>query len=681
MLTPIEKILFAVAVVASLYFGFIGFRKVYQVIRRGQGDYDDQHIVQRAWKALVEWVALLPTWRVRLTSSIFHAFVAWCFMFFFLVNVGDLLEGYFPIEFLGNGLIGGVYRFVADILAVAALVGVVYFILRRFVFNAPALQYRDNVKLMPSVQAGRIRRDSLIVALFILAHVGFRFLGESFNIALQQATEGTGDAWQPFASLVSHLWTGMGANALLVAEHISWWLALGLILAFIPYFPYTKHIHLIMSGANFLTKPQRISMGTIEPINFEDESIEQFGAARLEQLPWTNLLDSYACIMCNRCQDQCPAYTTGKELSPSALEVNKRIFINENLDALSNGAESSATLIDFALSESAVWACTTCGACIQVCPVGNEPMFDILHIRRNQVLMESEFPEQLQSAFKGMERSGNPWNLSARDRMRWAEGLDVPTIDDNPEPEILWWVGCAPAYDPRAQDTAKAFARVLNAAGVNYAVLGEAETCTGDSARRSGNEYLFFEMAKANIETLNEVNPPRIVTTCPHCLQALARDYRQYGGNYNVIHHTQLINELVAAGKLKLAGMTEGAYTFHDPCYLGRQNGIFDAPRDALHGVGINLIEMPRHGALSFCCGAGGGQMWKEEEHGSEAVNMNRYKEAAATGARTIAVGCPFCLTMLTDASKQADQGIKVLDVGEIIASHLPGNGTGSSAA
>ncbi len=671
MLTLPEKILFIFCVAAAVYYGYLGFKQVYLVIRRGQGDLNPKQFLAQLWRAAVNWLALLPTWRARKVSSLFHAMIAWGFTFFFLVNFGDVLQGLFPITFLGEGALGDIYRFLADLFSVSVLVGMVYFLIRRFVANAPALKYRSNIKLMDRIKAGGVRRDSLIVGLFILCHVGFRFLGESFMIAEHRLTTGAGDAGQPFANLVSGLWSGMSEGTLTVMQHVSWWLAIGLILAFVPYFPRTKHIHLIMAGVNFLSKPQRTSRGALEPINFEDESIEQFGANRLEHLPWTHLVDAYACIMCNRCQDVCPAYTTGKELSPSALEVNKRYYINQHAALLAQGKESPDRLLDFAISESAVWACTACGACIEVCPVGNEPMFDILYMRRNQVLMESEFPEPLQAAFKGMERAGNPWNLARGDRMAWAADLDIPTVEDNPDFDVLWWVGCAPSYDSRAQKTARDFARILKAAGVNFAVLGEMENCTGDSARRAGNEALFFELAQANIETLNEFKPKRIVATCPHCLHTLGKEYSQYGGSYTVVHHTELIAELMAAGKLQSNLAAIGLVTLHDPCYLGRHNGVVQAPRNVLAQAHINLVEMARNGQKSFCCGAGGAQMWKEEEHGEAAVNMTRYQEAAATGAQTIAVGCPFCLTMLSDASKQAE-GVQVKDIAELVAAGLP---------
>jgi Fe-S oxidoreductase len=382
-------------------------------------------------------------------------------------------------------------------------------------------------------------------------------------------------------------------------------------------------------------------------------------------------MDAYACIMCYRCQEVCPAYNTGKVLSPAALEINKRYFLNSEGARIARGKQSSQTFVEFAIPAEAIWACTACGACVEICPVNNEPMRDILDIRRSMVLMENNFPEQLQSAFRGMERTANPWNISNAERLQWAEGLNVPTIDREPEPEILWWVGCAPATDERSKKTARAFARILNAAGVRFAILGKDEQCTGDAARRAGNEYLFNELATANVELLNAVIPARIVTTCPHCLHTLKNEYPAFGGNYKVIHHSQFINELVASRRLELEPLTLEQITFHDPCYLGRHNQIVKEPRQVLKEAGANPVEMPRHGLNSFCCGAGGAQMWKEEGHGSERVNANRFREAQASGAAVLAVACPFCMTMLTDARNEAVSEMQVLDIAEIVAQSI----------
>lgn len=678
MLTLIEKILFLVAVAAALYFAWFGFVRVWSVVMRGSGDKPAVgSMLRRLAEAGAKWVGTVPAWKTRPLSTLLHFGISLGFVFYFIVNFGDVIEGFFPISFLGeDNWVSNIYRLLSDIFTATVLVGTVYFLLRRFVFDSPRLKYRDNVKLYEPVARGAIRRDSLIVGLFLLVHVGARLLGESFQLALREAEGHAPDLWQPFADSLSLSWGWLYPGELLVAEHLFWWLALGTILAFLPYFPYTKHFHLIMSGVNFLTKPKRTSRGTLDPIDFSDETVEEFGVQKVEDLPWTHLVDAYSCIMCNRCQDVCPAYTTGKELSPAALEVNKRYWLNNNLRSLAAGEPSSLNLLDFAMSESALWACTACGACVDICPVGNEPMFDILYMRRRQMLTEGEFPKELKAAYRGMERNGNPWNLSNRDRMKWAAGLDIPTIEENPDFELLWWVGCAPSYDPRAQETARAFARILNAAGVNYAVLGELESCTGDTARRSGNEYLFAEMAKGNVETLNEAlgdRKRRIVATCPHCLQTIGKEYGQFGGHYEVIHHTQLLSELTARKVISVSSDSPDVerITFHDPCYLGRMNGVIEEPRTVLRSTNAFVLEMPRHGSQSFCCGAGGAQMWKEEEHGAEKVNEARYREAAATGADTIAVGCPFCLTMMDDAAKSAGAGVKVKDVAEIIAERL----------
>lgn len=664
MLTLPEKILFLAAVLLSLYGAFLVAQRINGAIRRGQGRLDWSLAKSRLGSVLVKTITLRPVFRLRIWPSLFHGFIAWGFIYFLLVNLFDVLAGFFP-GFHIPGIPGDLYRLGADVLSVGVLVGMSALVIRRFLLKPDTLTTRQDILLHPKARSG-IRRDSAIVSAFILLHVGSRFLGESFKIA----AEGT-DPWQPFASALATLWSGWSEAALIYALHITFWLALGTILAFIPYFLYSKHIHLFFAPVNYLFKPERRSIGELNRLDFDDESIEQFGVMHLEDLGWEQIMDAYACIMCYRCQEVCPAYNTGKVLSPAALEINKRYFLNYEGAGLAKGEPSRSTLLEFAITPEAVWACTACGACIDICPVGNEPMRDILDIRRALVLMENNFPEQLQTAFRGMERTLNPWNVPPSERLKWAQGLDVPTIEEDPQPEILWWVGCAPAIDARAQKTAQAFARILNTAGVKYAALGEMEQCTGDSARRAGNEFLFNELAITNVEMLNEIGASRIVTTCPHCLHTLKNEYPAFGGNYTVIHHTQLIDELISTGRLRLKTSQLQEITFHDPCYLGRQNGILDEPRQVLATTNSSLLEMPRHGQKSFCCGAGGAQMWKEEEHGNERVNANRFDEAVATGADTLAVGCPFCMVMLNDAKNDAHSDMQVLDVAEIIAANL----------
>jgi len=660
MLTLTEKILFAIAVLVSLYFTWRGVDRILKNISSGNGKPDWKAAFKRIPEVIAEVLPLRPVFKFRFWPSLLHALIGWGFLIFLVVNLSDIVNAYTGFSILNQtGWFGDIYRLLADIANVAILVGMFAMVIRRFVLRPATLSTRETTLLDPKARSG-ISRDSAIVAGFIIIHNASRYFGESFHLALN----GTSDSWQPTISAVAGLWSGVNANALVVGEHAMFWLSLGAVVAFLPYFPYSKHIHLFFAPLNIWLKPQRRSIGELKYINLDDTSIEQFGAATVKDLGWEQIFDSYACIMCFRCQEVCPAYNTGKLLSPAALEINKRYNFN-------HGGSTDVPMLNL-ISEEAVWACTSCGACVDICPVGNEPMRDILEIRRNLSMMESKFPKQLETAFKGMERNANPWNVSQADRMKWATGMDVPTIEKNPEPDILWWVGCAPATDARAQKTAQAFAKILSAAGVNYAVLGQNEQCTGDSARRAGREDIFFGLASANVELLNEVKPKRIVTTCPHCLHTLKNEYPAFGGNYTVIHHTQLINELVGAGKIKMN--LEGdnmKITFHDPCYLGRHNQIFDAPRDDLKSAGLEIVEMPRNSSKSFCCGAGGAQMWKEEENGTARVNSTRFAEAKATGAEIVAVGCPFCLTMMNDASKADGGEIQVKDVAELVAEKL----------
>ncbi|MGB5845445.1 MAG: heterodisulfide reductase-related iron-sulfur binding cluster [Anaerolineales bacterium] len=662
MLSTVEKIIFIAAILLSAYTAFRVSLRIVRVVNRGRGRVDWSVVPNRLLEVIAKTITFQPVFRFRFLPSLFHAFIGWAFILYLLVNLGDILEGLFlGFDLFGAGTLGNWFRLTADLLSVAALIGMTALVIRRFILRPSTLSTRQDILLSEKARRG-ISRDSAIVAGFIFIHVGARFVGQSIKIGATHA-----DPWQPFANAVSNIWIGTQESALIVGFHITFWLALGTILLFIPYFLYSKHLHLIVAPINFLIRPTRKSIGELDRLDFDDESIEQFGASNIEDLEWKLILDAYACIMCYRCQEVCPAYDTGKVLSPAALEINKRYFLNAVGPSLAAGERSQTPLSEFAISPEAIWACTACGACVDICPVGNEPMRDILEIRRALVLMENNFPEQLQTAFRGMERTMNPWNISQNERLQWAEGLDVPTIEHNPDADLLWWVGCAPATDARAQKTARAFAEILNTAGVNYAVLGEQEQCTGDSARRAGNEFLFNEMAMANVELLNEVAPKRIVTTCPHCLHTISNEYPAFGGNYHVIHHSQLINELIEEGRLNLEPAENQTLVFHDPCYLGRQNDIFNEPRQVLARTQSNILELSRSGRKSFCCGAGGAQMWKEEAEGMGRVSAERFREAQKTNADLLAVGCPFCMVMLNDAKNESDSDMEILDIAEIV--------------
>lgn len=663
MLTTFEKFFFGLALLLTMVLGIRAAFQLRNIIQRGSSDKS----APRLGYAIFNTITFAPVFRTRLPESVLHGFVAWGFIYFLLVNLVDILEGLISgFSFLGSSWLGIVYRVFADISSALIILAMLALLLRRFLLKPAELTIRSDILLDERARHG-IRRDSLIVGCFIILHIGARLLGQGLHLA-----EIGLDHWQPVASWISTWFAATAPATLEIARHVSWWLALGSILMFIPYFPHSKHLHLIMTPINFAMKPTRRSPGALDPLDFEDESIEQFGAERIEQLSSSSILDAYACIMCNRCQDVCPAYATGKSLSPAAIEINKRYFLKHEASLLAGGADSHAALTEYVLTPEAAWACTACGACLDICPVGNEPMLDIMEIRRQLVLMDNNFPNALQTAFRGMERTQNPWNIPADKRMDWAAGLDIPLAADQEQVDLLWWVGCAPASDDRARKTARAFATLLQAAGVQFAVLGPEEACTGDAARRAGNEYIFYELALQNIKTLNHVAPKQIVTTCPHCMHTLKHEYPALGGNYEVIHHSELLQRLIGDGRLQLKQTAAPtAVSYHDPCYLGRMSRIYEEPRNTLLEGGYALVELDRHHAQSFCCGAGGAQMWKEEEHGDEKVSANRLAEAVAGGAGTLAVACPFCLIMLEDERKTANAAIEIKDIAELLAEKL----------
>ena len=694
MLTLAEKIIFALFAATCLYLAWPGFRNIVLAVQRGQpsGQPRFNNLPARAGSAILRTMGQGDVFKARPVVSFFHALVFYGFVYYLLVNVFDVLFAYIPPGWyadLSAGWLGNIYRLGADLLTFAVLLGITWLLIRRFVTRDERLDQRNPETLLhEDIRAGAIRRDSLIVGTFILLHVGFRLIGETFLLA----SHAQFDPWQPISSSLALL-VGYGDGRLL-GWHIGFWVAVGLILLFFIYFPRSKHLHLMTAPLNFALERrepdgERMPLGVLEPINLEDETLEQYGAARLEHLRWPELLDSYACIQCNRCTEVCPANVTGKVLSPAAMEMNKRYELNNIVGAFAMGDESPRELTEFAISTEAIWACTGCGACMEVCPVGNMPMIDIMDIRRDQVMMKGEFPAELQTAFRGMERAANPWGLGQDKRMEWADGLDVPLVEDNPDFEVLFFVGCAGSYDPAAQQTTRSMIRILEQARINYAVLGKNERCTGDPARRAGNEYLYWQLASENVESLKGIMTPtelsgeelsekldpakrkRVLTTCPHCFNAFANDYPQLGGDFDVMHHTQLIQELMDAGRIPPMNLDK-KITFHDPCYLGRHNGEFDAPRDVLASGGNVLLEMERSREKSFCCGAGGAQFWKEEEEGTERVADNRFAEAAATGAEIVATGCPFCKVML-DSSDAAggESSPEVKDVAQLVAESL----------
>ena len=425
--------------------------------------------------------------------------------------------------------------------------------------------------------------------------------------------------------------------------------------------------------------PEMLSHG--KPIDFEDPKEDDvFGIGKAADISWKGLLDMASCTECGRCQSQCPAWHTEKPLSPKLLVMAMRDH------ALAN-VQSDKPIVGETISPDVLWSCTTCGACVNECPVDIEHIDHIVNMRRFQVLVESEFPTELGGTFRNLEKAGNPWGANRMDRNAWISECDFPvTVIDGELPdevEYLFWVGCAGAYEERAKKTTKAVAELLYMSGVKFGVLGARETCTGDPARRAGNEFLYQILSRENIETFNQVysnykGKKKVVVTCPHCFTTIGRDYKQQGFELEMVHHTQLLNTLVKEGRLKPIAKQSKKLTYHDPCYLGRHNQIYEAPRELLESTGVDLVEMPRNKERSFCCGAGGGRMWMEEKLGTR-INLNRVDEAIATGAEEVAVGCPFCRVMVSDGAKGRESDVEVIDVAQALLRSVKSGGNQSS--
>jgi Fe-S oxidoreductase len=441
-------------------------------------------------------------------------------------------------------------------------------------------------------------------------------------------------------------------------ERAAVWAHVLFILAFLVYLPYSKHLHIFVAAINVFFGRTR-ARGRLEPINFETptDADVRFGAATAADLTWKQMLDTVSCTECGRCQDVCPAYNTGKELSPKLLIMALR-------DQLLSGA--STPLVPNAVTDNVVWDCVTCGACVRECPVGIEHIDHIVDLRRNLVMVESRFPDEAATMLRDVDRAGNPWGKPQSDRAHWADGLGVRVLNaGEPAPDVLFWVGCAPSFDERAKQAAISTAKLLKEGGVDFAILGPRESCTGDPARRMGDEYTFQKRAKQNVSTLNEVKVKKIVTTCPHCFNTIGNEYADFGGRYEVVHHTEFLAGLVREGKLKtLAG--DRKITYHDSCYLARHNDVREAPRELAAAAG-HAVEMPRNRERTFCCGAGGARMFMEERRGRP-INEERVREAVATGAETLAVACPFCTVMLDDGVRTTGAKLQVIDLATLLS-------------
>jgi Fe-S oxidoreductase len=590
-----------------------------------------------------------------LVPGLMHAAIFWGFLVLLptiLIAMIGVVDPHATLPWLGAQ---GWYALLVDVFAVLVLAGVVTaFVIRK-------------VQRPPRFAGSHLGEADLILAL-IAGIILTLFLWHASQIAL-----GLNDypsSWAPVSALLAR---ALGGTWTPVLERVAVWAHVLIILGFLVYLPYSKHLHIFLAAVNVFFGRTR-AKGRLEPIDFKEAGAEEnvrFGTATVADMTWKQTVDTMSCTECGRCQDVCPAYRTGKALSPKLLIMALRDQVLAEGPKVLSARDHGQTynpppLVPGAITDDIVWDCVTCGACVQECPVGIEHIDHVIDLRRHLVMVESRFPAEAAPMLRDVDRASNPWGKPQADRTNWADGLGVRVLQPGDEaPDVLFWVGCAPAFDERARKGAISTAKLLLAAGVDFAILGPREACTGDPARRMGDEYTFQRLAGQNVGTLNSSGVKRIVTTCPHCFNTLANEYPDFGGRYEVVHHTQFLAELVREGRLSpLAG--DQTITYHDSCYLARHNDVLSSPRELVAAVG-KPVEMPRHGKRTFCCGAGGARMWMDESRGRP-INQERVREAAATGAQTLAVACPFCTVMLDDGVRETGAKMQVVDLATLLS-------------
>lgn len=635
---------------------------------------------------------------IREFGGFLHFFIFWGFLVLQAETMEYFVRGFLP-DFRFGQIIGwGPYNgilLVQDIFGLIVFIAICAAVIRRYVIRP------DHV--LPTLDAGVIAAliGGLMVTKFF-AH------GAEIAHAPDMAHLGWDPAFTPIATATSQLFGGpyqaTDANYLTVVYSVMYFAHIGIVVFFANWIPRGKHLHLLGAMPNVFFRKLE-PRGALYPIDLEDEDAETFGAGKLEDLTWKQLLDTYACTECGRCEHYCPAFNTGKELNPMQIIHKLKDHIKDKgvkvyqlppkemfakaKQALKDrkfdlsdfkGEDDYPELAGGIISTEELMACTTCGACVANCPVLIEHVDTIVDMRRYLVLTKGEVNAELGRTFRNIENNSNPWGVSNSRRGDWAEGLDIPLMSDLDEPpEYLFFVGCAGSFDDRQKKVTMAMVKILRAAGVEFAILGPEEQCTGDPARRIGNEYLYWTVASQNVETMNGYGVQKIITTCPHCFHTIGKEYPQLGGNYEVVHHTKLLNDLLSAGKLRLEGRGERSFVYHDSCYIGRWDAQYDNPRRALLQVpGVSIREMEWTKRKALCCGAGGGQMWMEEHQGKR-VNVHRTDMAIAAGGDALVVNCPFCMTMLTDGLKQRDSDMPSFDLAEVVAEALP-EGVGEEA-
>jgi Fe-S oxidoreductase len=591
----------------------------------------------------------------RLGPGLLHAFIFWGFIVLaptILIAMIGAVSKHATLPWLGHQ---GWYAFLVDIFATLVLIGV-----------AGAFWIRK-VQRPERFKGSHLGEADLILALIATIALSL-LLWHATRIALG-LNEYPGSS-MPVSNALSHLFGHDGVTRVLERAFV--WVHVLTILGFLAYLPRSKHLHIASAAFNVWFGRTR-ARGRLEPLRFDDPDIPEedirFGAGTAADLTWKQMLDTFTCTECGRCQDACPAFATGKVLSPKLVIMGLRdqVFAEGGsiIRANANGEAELAPLVPNAVPEESVWDCVTCGACVQACPVSIEHIDHIVDLRRHLVMVESSFPSEAEPMLRDIERASNPWGKAQSERADWADGLGVRILEPGETaPEYLYWVGCASSFDERARTTAQSTVKLLQKAGVDFAILGAREACTGDPARRIGNEYVFQAFAEQNVETLNEAGVTKIIANCPHCFNTLGNEYGDFGGDYEVIHHTELLSQLVRDGRLTPRKSEALSVTYHDSCYLARHNDVLVAPRDLVGAVG-EPVEMARSGKQTFCCGAGGAHMWMEER--ANAINENRVREAAETGADTLAVACPYCTVMLDDGVQSAGAQLRVADVATLL--------------
>jgi Fe-S oxidoreductase/nitrate reductase gamma subunit len=667
-----QAIFLLILVVAAAFFSYSAQRLV-RYLRIAGGGSRLNDIPRRTWNLLTIGFAQTKIFRDPIAGPL-HALVFWGFL---ILQIGAL-------EILIQGVVRGfsyanilpaplhwLFLLSQELTAGAVLAAVAVLLYRRIVVRPKRLQgdrvHSGDAILILGMIAG------LMVTLIIVSAT-HRALDDAYPLAVQPISAPVAYAINAINLSPEVIW-GISATA--------WWTHALLILVFLNYLPFSKHLHVIVSLPNtFLSNTSGPGPVGVMPLMDLEAETETFGAADVDQLTWKNLLDGYTCTECGRCTAVCPANITGKPLSPRKIVIDTRERTMELAPALvgekPNDAVREHRLLDQFITEDELWACTSCRACVFECPVSIDQLEIINELRRYLVLSESRFPEEIQPAFEALESNGSPWAFPASTRADWAKGLDIPTMAElharGERPDVLYWVGCMGSFDDRAKKTTIAVARILKAAGVRFAILGQEESCNGDPARRMGNEYLYQMLAKQNIETLDRYNPPTILTNCPHCFHQIGKEYESLGGHYDVVHHSTYIAALLKEGRVPMNGTASDAerVVYHDACYLGRYNDVYEPPRDVIRQALpiVQVVEAPRSKDRSLCCGAGGGRMFMEERIGKR-INVERKEELAATGADTVAVACPFCMTMLSDAGKGTEGYVPVVDVAELIAARL----------